>query len=112
MKDVKDLNKRYTMFMGGKTQYYKDIINVFKIRHFFFGNLQAHPNMYMQVETTRIAKTRSCRPSSTRYKFTELSYVKRYSINTRTKQREPKNRPIHVWKCDRPAKTKAAWRIT
>lgn len=26
LKDIKDLNKRYTMFMGRKTQYSKDII--------------------------------------------------------------------------------------
>lgn len=51
------------MFMDGKTQYYKtqyykEIINVFKIRHFFFfGNLQAHPKMCMQIEKARIAKT-------------------------------------------------------
>lgn len=25
LKAIKDLNKRYTMFMGRKTQYYKDI---------------------------------------------------------------------------------------
>lgn len=48
------------MFMDGKTQYYKtqyykEIINVFKIRHFFFGNLQAHPKMCMQIEKARIA---------------------------------------------------------